>query len=505
MLIVQVEPPADTGQGDYYYRTHAPGAAMAQEEGAMVVNLTNIHRKKEEIMRDADVLVLVNICDPDLLPLIAERKAKGMPTVYELADDISAVQPWSPVYFFFRNNENLALAYRMAATCDALQVTVPELKKLYGSLNKICEVFPNQISHIPPARQACSRSEIVVGWGGSHGHLEDLSEIAPDLISWVVAQQNVVLHLMCSEPIWARFESLPANKKRRSSPGSIGDYYRFLTQIDIGIAPLKDTAFNRSRSDVKFLEYAVSGVAPVMQHLEPYINSVDAGKTGFLFKDTRELMDILSRLAADGPLLRAVAQQAREYVLLQRLERAHGKERLCFYRKLLGSNNGADSNREKFKNWSELEDSKVRGRHLTLNSGGFENLIHNGLVLMQLRDDREKASLLFEEAVRLAPDNYLPCLFGASVSQDPVVSLRKAIQLKPNSLSGWVLLGEELARRGDILEAFKSFEQAVQLYPDYESPYLRAASLLKAMGQDNEAEKLLGKIRWVVPDGDWQR
>ena len=76
VLISQVEPPQREDCGDYYYRTHAPGLTMSEEEGIYVVNLTNVHRKKEEIMSQADVLILKNICDPDMLPLIKERKKK---------------------------------------------------------------------------------------------------------------------------------------------------------------------------------------------------------------------------------------------------------------------------------------------------------------------------------------------------------------------------------------------------------------------------------------------
>ena len=100
ILIVQVEPPQREDGGDYYYRTLAPGLAIAEEEGVYVINLTNVHRKKEEIMRKADVLILKNICDPDILPLIRERKEQNKLTVYELADDLCAIPPWNPVHFF---------------------------------------------------------------------------------------------------------------------------------------------------------------------------------------------------------------------------------------------------------------------------------------------------------------------------------------------------------------------------------------------------------------------
>ncbi len=74
LLIVQVEPPQHEGSGDYFYRTHAPGIAMAQYDGVHVINITNQHRHKTEIMMRADVLILKNICDPDILPLIRGRK-----------------------------------------------------------------------------------------------------------------------------------------------------------------------------------------------------------------------------------------------------------------------------------------------------------------------------------------------------------------------------------------------------------------------------------------------
>ncbi len=33
MIIVQVEPPQNAGSSDYFYRTHAPGIALAQDDG----------------------------------------------------------------------------------------------------------------------------------------------------------------------------------------------------------------------------------------------------------------------------------------------------------------------------------------------------------------------------------------------------------------------------------------------------------------------------------------
>ncbi len=557
LLIAQVEPPQKTDGGDYFYRTHAPGIAMAQEGGVYVVNLTNQHRRKAEIMTQADILILKNICDPDLLPLIRDRKKNGKLTVYEIADDLNALQPWNPVYFFYKNKENLALINRLASYCDALQTTCHELKRLYGHLNDNCEVFPNQILYIPRKRPVKKGTEVIIGWGGSHGHLEDMTEIADSLIEWINKQPNVSLHLMCSEPIWKLFDPLPEHKKKRTLPGSIDNYYNFLRGIDIGIAPLKDTAFNRSRSDVKFLEYAVSGVVPVMAYLEPYTNSVDVGKTGFLFKDTSHLITILNQLLEDTSLSRKIAKAARQYVIQGRLQIQHGRDRLDFYSnrlKQLGRydpqnenvtkhfvewphqlvtivdqlledislsheitkiahqhviherlqiQHGRDrldfyGNRPKqpgrhdlqdvdvskyFEEWSQLDGAVRNKRHLQFQATRFEILLHDGLVAMQTAGNRKLAHQFFEEAAALDSENYLPFLFGASVSSDPIMSLNKALKLKPDSIKAWTLLGEEFIKKGEIKEAFKSFHAATKVYLDYEIPYSRVTSLHKILGE----------------------
>lgn len=502
ILIAYIEPPQQEKGGDYYYRTWAPGVAMAEEEGVCVINLTNVHRRKDEIARGADVLVLKNICDPDMLPLISERRREGRLTVYELADDIGAVPPWNPVHFFYRDPENLSLFKRSARCCDSMQFSVPELKRIYGYLNDSSVVFPNQISTVPPERRYGDRPDIVIGWGGSHGHLEDMVDIAPALVDWITSTDGICLSLMCSEPIWSLFERLPAARKRWFRPGSLDDYYAFLEGIDIGLAPLKDTAFNRSRSDVKFLEYAVHGIVPVVQAAVPYTATVQQGVTGFLFKDAGEMIGALKRLADETRLIPEVGKAARGYVIEERLQRNHGEDRTAFYRARLAELRSGQpvKNRESslFESLHDIEGAVCSGRHLRLMPTRFEDLLHDGLIAGQVHDDARAAQELFSEASRLEPEQYLPHLFGARYSEDPVSSLQRAIERRPDSLKSWIMLGEEYARRGDLPRSVHCLESASEIFPEYEIPYLRAASLMKQAGLEREEKILTEKAEGLI-------
>src|SRR4029079_5850990 len=89
------------------------------------------------------------------------------------------------------------------------------------------------------------------------------------------------------------FFDLPPERYQFTPFGSLADYLAFLQSLDIGIAPLLPTAYNRGRSDVKFLEYAASGVAGIYARLDPYQHSVEDGRTGLLFSSDSELVEKL--------------------------------------------------------------------------------------------------------------------------------------------------------------------------------------------------------------------
>ncbi len=164
LLIAQVDYAQDEATGDFYYRTFAPGAAMAHYDGVYVVNLVSSHRLRHEVMLEADVLVINNICDADLLPVIRDRKSQGKLTVFELADDIEALPTDSPAWGFYQQSNNLLLIKRLANYCDALQFCSPELKRKYGYLNSRCCVFPNQVLVVPTERAPKPEGAVIVGW-----------------------------------------------------------------------------------------------------------------------------------------------------------------------------------------------------------------------------------------------------------------------------------------------------------------------------------------------------
>ena|SRR5258706_12710402 len=107
-LIAQPDAVHRSRAGDWYYRTFAPGRALAALDGVHVVNVDQAHRRLPQILSGADLLVVNGVCSPDLLPLIAARKQARQVTVFEINDDVQEMQESNPLAGFFAQPDTCA-------------------------------------------------------------------------------------------------------------------------------------------------------------------------------------------------------------------------------------------------------------------------------------------------------------------------------------------------------------------------------------------------------------
>jgi tetratricopeptide (TPR) repeat protein len=239
---------------------------------------------------------------------------------------------------------------------------------------------------------------------------------------------------------------------------------------------------------VKFLEYALSSVTPVMKRLAPYEATVEHGVTGFLFADTSELLSLLGDLAEHPEKRRAVAESARQYVLEKRSERAHSLRRLEWYRSLFaGPERPAGA---RFDALCRASHASAEGRHATLEHGAYETLVLQALAGGQLEGRMEEALACLENASRLEPGAYQPHLFGAALSADPIAWLNTSLRKNPKSIEARTLLADRLARSGHFAGAVETLLAATEICPSYDVPYLTAARILRDAGHEVEAKEM---------------
>ena len=123
-------------------------------------------------------------------------------------------------------------------------------------------------------------------------------------------------------------------------------YQEALHASDISFLPLRDTEFNRTKSDLKFIESAGHG-AVVLASPTVYADTVRDGRTGFIYRSPEEFRERLFLLVENPERRLETAEAAYSYVRRERLLSGHYQERLAWYRELAGR-------------WQELDREEVR-------------------------------------------------------------------------------------------------------------------------------------------------
>ncbi|MCR5593828.1 MAG: glycosyltransferase [Saccharofermentans sp.] len=159
---------------------------------------------------------------------------------------------------------------------------------------------------IVPRRE---EGEIRIGYfSGSITHNSDFEMIMNPMISVMKNNPGVILYIAgpldVPEPLKEykdRIRAVPFMDWR--------DLPKLISLVDINIAPLEDTIFNRAKSENKWVEASLVKTVTVASNVGAFAEMIEDGKTGFLCKED-EWEACLDRLVKDGEERAAIANTA---------------------------------------------------------------------------------------------------------------------------------------------------------------------------------------------------
>ena len=347
----------NTYGGIGYYRMWKPSQLLTNHEvdfrGVDIDTYGETPEKNwENIFKKYDVFWAVHFFNEQLqvLQCYNAQKYKKL-LIYDLDDNYLDLDPSNPVYEkFFKNyttkdggdlgmkaSRNQATLTAALSLADALTVSTEPLKERMAAhfkrnfnIEKPIYVIPNMNDlndwNYPVAPK--HGNKVVIGYQGSMSHKADLQMVLPAIQRLMKKHKNLHLEILGSidkhqvDEFFAGWEMkllervamLPATKVFREFPKWLAEQ-----KWDIGIAPLVDTAFTRSKSHIKWLEYSAYKIPCVASRVYPYFmdlcgrKTIQDGETGFLCRPP-EWEQALERLIIDKGLRERVGQQAYEAV-----------------------------------------------------------------------------------------------------------------------------------------------------------------------------------------------
>jgi len=238
----------------------------------------------------------------------------NLPIVLETDDDITSVRPYNPGYRGYHpNSEALMWGKIIPKKVDAITVTTNRLKELHKVDCDNITVLPNSLDL--DWRDSFKIKEhkdgmIHIGWFGSGTHFENLRMIEKPVEEILKKHKNVKLHCMAmyGNAMWA---NVPKKQIKRWHWSTLRKYPGMLAEmnLDIGLAPAMDNNFHRSKSNLRYLEMAITESAVVASPTECYRDIVGLHAT-----EKHEWFEQIEKLILDEKLRKKLGKDARKDV-----------------------------------------------------------------------------------------------------------------------------------------------------------------------------------------------
>ena len=264
---------------------------------------------------ESDIIVAQRTCLPgptQAIQRMVRHKGKRPAIVFELDDDLWNVDRQNRISQGFYSDPTVrANLVENIKVADAVTVTTEPLADIVRKWNSNVVILPNTVpTDILQWTPGQYGDRLTIGWQGSPTH--DGDWLAPSIhikraFEILSANRSLEMHTVGEVP-----KHFPEVYPHRHSPwqDDIMAYYRLL-DWHIALAPLADTAFNRSKSDIRVLEAAALGFPVVASNVYTYRDFIRHGETGFLVRSHGEWAKYLRTLIVDPDARLAMSSAAR--------------------------------------------------------------------------------------------------------------------------------------------------------------------------------------------------
>ena len=191
-----------------------------------------------------------------------------------------------------------------------------------------------------------SNKKIRIGWAGANSHREDLNMLNP-VIDEILAKYGNKVEFFFYTPVCDLKEREGVIVQKGYV--DLDKYPEKLKSFgfDIGVAPLLDHQFNRSKSAIRYLELSLLGIPTVASNIGGEFNeAIKHGENGYLAKTPQEFVKHLSELIDNKELREKVGKLALENVLTNYNAKSRAKDYLTMLKEARSKTDASRHNSE---------------------------------------------------------------------------------------------------------------------------------------------------------------
>ncbi len=259
----------------------------------------------------------------------AVRDAWDGAIVYETDDNHWQIKPWNGYYPDVVAERDLIAD--MTRRADLVTVATPTLRDWYGRYNKNVRVIRNAIDpdlYIKDTPRPEGDKPRLVYYGGTarmrdySGEVDDRGRHVGGQARYAVeANKDLMTRVFLGTNGGTEWIINQLFDEQHGYIEGIAAFSKALANLhgDIGIAPLGGDEFDRCKSELHWLEYAMTDMATVAQRFSgpgPY-DVIRDGVDGLMARSNRDWNDAIKRLATSKQLRDDLAGAAKERVLAE--------------------------------------------------------------------------------------------------------------------------------------------------------------------------------------------
>jgi UDP-glucuronate decarboxylase len=275
------------------------------------LNLSNALNQVKRLLEvfHSDILVFQKTVDPISYFIALVARFMGKKIIFDIDDNYYIVHPIKMSKFKqFAMKIGTYFAVRMTRLSD-----IPIVSTHY--LRDIAKKYSSQVAYLPTSidtdkfkqKQSISKSKnIVIGWcGDGEQHLMHLKLLIKPLNELGRKYKNVSFKLIGAkgskkiQKLFSQVTTMPVDLVDWIPPQRV---MKTVTELDIGVMPLIDDNWSKSKSPTKIFEYMSLGVAAVGSRVGEIRYVIRDGYNGFTAKNEKEWVQKISKLIEDPKL-----------------------------------------------------------------------------------------------------------------------------------------------------------------------------------------------------------